>query len=150
MKINIEDIKKLREKTGAGMSDCREALEEAGGDMEKAIKKLRDLGIKRAEKKAEREVKAGAVFSYVHHTGRLGSMVALACETDFVAKTDDFQKLGKELALQVASMQPESVEILLEQEYVRDSSKKVSELILEVVGKLGENVVITDFKVVII
>ena len=126
MKINIEDIKKLREKTGAGMSDCREALEEAGGDMEKAIKKLRDLGIKRAEKKAEREVKAGAVFSYVHHTGRLGSMVALACETDFVAKTDDFQKLGKEL------------------------SKKVSELILEVVGKLGENVVITDFKVVII
>ena len=150
MKINIEDIKKLREKTGAGMSDCREALEEAGGDMEKAIKKLRDLGIKRAEKKAEREVKAGAVFSYVHHTGRLGSMVALACETDFVAKTDDFQKLGKELVLQVASTQPESMEILLEQEYVRDSSKKVSELILEVVGKLGENVVITDFKVVII
>ena len=150
MKINIEDIKKLREKTGAGMSDCREALEEAGGDSNEAIKLISKRGLDRAAKKVGREVRAGAVFSYVHHTGRLGSMVALACETDFVAKTDDFLKLGKELALQVASMQPESVEILLEQEYVRDSSKKVSELILEVVGKLGENVVITDFKVVII
>src|SRR3990167_11414006 len=131
MKVSIEDIKKLREKMGAGVSDCRQAREEWGGDMKKSEEWLRQKGMEKAAKKADREVKAGAVFSYVHHTGRLGSMVALACETDFVAKTDDFQKLGRELALQVASTQPESVEVLLEQEYIRDPSKKISELIKE-------------------
>src|SRR3989344_569777 len=117
-------------------------------DIKKAEEGLRKRGIERAAKKADREVRAGAVFSYVHHTGRLGSMVALACETDFVAKTDDFQKLGRELALQAASAGPATAEELLEQEYVRDPSKKVSELIKEVIGKLGENIQIIDFKVV--
>ena len=148
MKVSIEDIKKLREKMGAGVSDCRQALEECGGDMKKSEEWLRQKGMEKAAKKADREVKAGAVFSYVHHTGRLGSMVALACETDFVAKTDDFQKLGRELALQAASAGPATAEELLEQEYVRDPSKKVSELIKEVIGKLGANIQIIDFKVV--
>ena len=147
IKINIEDIKKLRAETGAGIADCRQALEETG-DYKVAKEWLRKKGIEKAAKKAEREVKAGQVFSYVHHTGRLGSMVALACETDFVAKTDDFQKLGRELALQVASTQPESVEVLLEQEYIRDPSKKISELIKEVIGKLGENIRVIETKVV--
>ena len=147
MKTSIEDIKRLRIETGAGIADCRQALEETG-DYKVAKEWLRKKGIEKAAKKAEREVKAGQVFSYVHHPGRLGSMVALACETDFVAKTDDFQKLGRELALQVASTQPESVEVLLEQEYIRDPSKKISELIKEVIGKLGENIRVIETKVV--
>lgn len=150
MKVDIEEIKRLREKTGAGVSDCRECLEECCGDFAKAEEMLRKKGIEKAAKKSEREVKVGSVFSYVHHTGRLGSMVALACETDFVAKTDDFQKLGRELALQVASTQPESVEVFLEQEYIRDTSKKVSDLIKAVIGKLGENILVLEFKVVVI
>ncbi|TSC84553.1 MAG: elongation factor T [Microgenomates group bacterium Gr01-1014_16] len=147
MKVSIEDIKKLRVETGAGVSDCRQALKETG-DYKAAEEWLRKKGIEKAAKKSEREVKAGRVFSYAHHTGRLGSMVAVACETDFVAKTDDFQKLGKELALQVASTQPESVEILLDQEYIRDPGKKIGDLIKEVIGKLGENIQVIEFKVV--
>lgn len=149
MKVKIEDIKKLRAGTGAGVSDCRQALEETG-DYKDAREWLRKKGMERAASKALREVKAGQVFCYVHHTGRLGSMVALACETDFVAKTDDFQKLGRELALQVASMHPESVEVLLEQEYIRDPGKKIRELISEVIGKVGENIRVTDVKVVVV
>ena len=92
-------------------------------------------------------IKIGSVFSYVHHTSRLGVLVALGCETDFVAKTDDFQKLGKELALQVAATKPANVEELLASEYVRDGSKKIEEVIKEVIGKLGENIQVVDFKV---
>ncbi len=150
MKVKIEDIKKLREKTDAGIADCRQALEEANGKMDEAVKILKKKGIERAEKKAEREVRAGQVFSYVHHTGRVASLVALACETDFVAKTEHFQNLGKELSLHVASAKPASVEELLDQEYVRDPSKKISELIQETVGVLGENILVTDFKVMVI
>lgn len=147
MKIKLEDIKKLREETSAGVADCRQALEEAKGKMDEAIRILRKKGLERAEKKADRVVKAGAVFSYVHHTGKVGSMVALACETDFVAKTDEFSKLGKELAMQVVSMRPEKIDDLLQQEYVRDPSKKIEEVIKEVVGKLGENIQIVSFSV---
>lgn len=147
MKVKIGDIKKLREKTDAGISDCRQALEEASGKMDEAIKILRKKGIERAEKKAEREVKAGSVFSYVHHTGRVAALVALACETDFVARTDEFQKLGKELAMQVVATKPGTVAELLEGEYMRDPSKKIQELISEVIGKLGENIRVMDFAV---
>ncbi|KKS33024.1 MAG: Elongation factor Ts [Candidatus Amesbacteria bacterium GW2011_GWA2_42_12] len=145
IKVNLNDLKKLREATDAGVADCRQALEEANGKMEEAMKILRKKGIEKAAKKSEREVKAGRVFSYVHHTGRLGSLVSLACETDFVAKTEHFQNLGKELALHVASAKPASVEELLDQEYVRDPSKKISELIKETVGVLGENIQVVDF-----
>lgn len=150
MKVKIEDIKKLREKTDAGIADCREALEETNGKMDEAVKILRKKGIEKAAKKSEREVKAGRVFSYIHHTGRLGSLVALACETDFVAKTERFQNLGKELSLHVASAKPANVEELLDQEYVRDPSKKISELIKETVGVLGENILVVDFSVKLI
>ena len=148
MKIDIEKLKKLRELTKAGIADCREALEETSGDLKKAAELLRKRGIEKAAKKGDREVKAGMVFAYVHHTGRLGSMVALACETDFVAKTEDFQKLGKELALQAASGRPENAADLMKQEYVRDPAKTVGELVKEVIGKLGENIRVTDIKVV--
>ncbi len=149
-KVNLEDIKKLRDETSAGVADCRQALDECGGSLNKAREWLRKKGMERAEKKAEREVKAGSVFAYVHHTGRLGSLVALACETDFVAKTEDFGRLGKELALQVASTKPANIEELLEQEYVRDPKKKISEVIKEVIGKLGENIQVMDVKVAVV
>src|SRR3989338_4255118 len=102
----------------------------------------------KGEKKGEGEVKGGQVFSYVHHTSRLGSMVALACETDFVAKTDDFVKLGKELALHVAASRHESVDVLLGQECVRIPAKKISDLVKEVIGKLGENIQVVDVRIV--
>lgn len=145
IKVNLNDLKKLREATDAGVADCRQALEESNGDMKKATEWLKKKGVERAAKKSEREVKAGRVFSYIHHTGRLGSLVALACETDFVAKTDHFQNLGKELSMHVASAKPASVEELLDQEYVRDPSKKISDLIKETVGVLGENIQVVDF-----
>lgn len=150
MKIDIEAIKKLRERTGAGVADCRQCLEETGGDIKAAIKKLRDLGIKRADKKEGREVKAGAVFAYIHHNGRLGAMVALLCETDFVAKTDDFKGLGNDLAMQAAAGNPASVEELLKSPYLRDESKKVEEVIKGVIGKLGENIRVVDFRILMI
>ena len=103
--------------------------------------------MERAEKKGDRQVKAGLVFSYVHHTGRVGSMVALACETDFVVKTDEFRNLGRELAMQVAASRPLSVEEFLKENYNRDSSKTIGELVKEVIGKLGENIQVVDFAV---
>ena len=147
MKIKLEDIKKLREETEASVADCRSALEEATGNFEKAREIIRHKSLARAEKKSDRQVKAGFVSSYIHHNGRVGAVVSLACETDFVAKTDDFQKLGKELALHLAAARPETVEELLDQEYVRDPSQKISEVIKAVIGKLGENIQVVDFKV---
>jgi len=150
MKVKIEDIKKLREITGAGIADCRVALEETKGDLVTAEKILHKKGLEIAAKKAERQVKAGMVFAYVHHTGRLGTMVGLACETDFVAKTDDFQKLGKELAMQVAASNAGDVKELLESEYIRDPAKKVSDLIKETIGKLGENIQVVGLQVMVV
>ena len=148
MKVKLEDIKKLREQTGAGVADCRQALEECGGNPTKAAASLRKKGIEKAAKKAGREVTAGRVFSYIHHNGKIGALVCLACETDFVAKTDDFQALGRELALHIAASQPTTVAELLDQEYVRDPSKKISDLVKEVIGKLGENIRVIDFKTI--
>ncbi|OGD09484.1 translation elongation factor Ts [Candidatus Amesbacteria bacterium RIFOXYB1_FULL_44_23] len=148
MKIDVEAIKKLREATGAGVADCRMALEQSKGDAKKATEILRKKGIEKADKKSDRQVKAGMVFTYAHHTGRVGVILALACETDFVAKTDDFQNLGRELALHVCASTPSNVEELLKQEYVRDPSKTIENLIKEVIGKLGENIQVLEFKVV--
>lgn len=147
VKVSVDEIKKLRAATGAGIADCRQALEETKGDQKKAVEWLRKKGIEKADKKSDRQVKAGMVFAYSHHTGRLGAMLALACETSFVAKTDDFQNLGKELALHIAASKPKDTKTLLEQEYVRDPSKTIEELIKEVIGKLGENIQVMEFKV---
>lgn len=136
---SVDDIKKLREHTGAGIADCRLALDQSQGDFEKATEFLKKKGIERAAKKADRETHEGKVFAYVHG-GKIGVLVSLQCETDFVAKTEDFLNLGKELALQVASMQAETVDELLKQEYIRDSKVTISDMIKAVVGKLGENI----------
>lgn len=146
MKIEINQIKKLREETGAGMNDIKNALVEAEGNEEKAKEILRKKGFEKADKKADREIKAGRVFSYVHHNGTTGAMVSLGCETDFVAKTDEFQKLGAEIAMQVASMNPDNFEQLLKQDYIRDPQKTIGTLIKEVIAKTGENCQLLDFK----
>lgn len=144
MQITMDQIKALREETGSGIMDVRKALTESGGDEVKAREWLEKKGMKRAEDKAERETEAGYVFSYVHFNGKVGSLVKLACETDFVAKTEDFQNLGKEIAMQVASMKPESVEELLKQDYLRDSSKTIVAMIKLISGKTGENIKVVD------
>lgn len=145
MAVNVEDIKKLREDTGAGIADCRVALEEANGDFDKAKAILKEKGIDKAGSKSDREVKAGLVEAY-SHAGKVGSLVSLLCETDFVAKTEDFKYLAHELALQVVSMNPENVEELLKQEYVRDSSITIDALIKTYIAKLGENIQIGRFE----
>ncbi len=143
--INVEDIKNLREQTGAGIADCRMALEEAKGDFEKAKEVLKKKGLDKAASKADREVKAGLVETY-SHGGRVGVLVELLCETDFVAKTEDFKTLAHELSLQIASMKPESVTDLLDQEYIRDPSQKIDDLVKAAISKLGENIQIGRFE----
>ncbi len=145
MKVKIEDIKKLREATGAGLADCRLALEQAEGEYQKALKLVQEWGFEKAAKKAERPVGAGLVETYVHAGGRVGAMVELACETDFVARTDEFKRLAHELALQVAAMDPKDVEELGKQEYIRDASKTINDLVKEVMARVGENIVIRRF-----
>ena len=140
MTITVAQIKKLRDETGLGIMDVRKALTESDGDTKKAKAWLTKKGLKRAAEKAERDTSAGYVFSYVHFNGKVGSLAKLVCETDFVAKTEDFQKLGKEIAMQVASMKPKNVEELLKQDYLRDSSQKVEGMIKSLSGKTGENI----------
>lgn len=140
MNITAQQVKQLREETGAGIMDAKKALTESNGNVEKAKEWLKAKGLERADKKADRETGVSFIFSYVHFNGKVGTLVKLACETDFVAKTDDFQNLGKELAMQVASMGATAAEELLEQDYLRDPKKKISELVKEVSGKTGENV----------
>lgn len=143
--MDIKDIKKLRNETGAGIADCREALKEADGDMEKAKEWLKKKGLDKASAKQNREVKAGIVDVY-SHAGKVGVMVEVLCETDFVARTEDFKNLAHELSLQIASMNPSSVEDLLKQEYIRDPGMTVDQLIKGVVGKLGENIQVGRFE----
>lgn len=145
MEIPLELIKKLRSETGAGIADCRQALSESDGDMEKAKDWLKQKGLDKAASKGEREVKAGIVEVY-SHSGRVGVLVELLCETDFVARTDDFKSLAHELALQIASMNPSSLEDLLSQEYIRDNSLTVEQLVKTTIGKLGENIQIGRFE----
>lgn len=140
----LEKIKELREKTGAGIMEAKKALEEAGGDMTKAEAVIRERGLAKAAKKTDREVKSGVVYAYSHQ-GRIGVLVELLCETDFVAKNEEFVALAKEIAMQIASMDPESVEVLLDQEYVRDGSLKISDLVKNLIGKIGENMQIARF-----
>jgi len=109
--ISAAAVKELRELTGAGFMDCKRALEEAGGDMDKAVAALREKGLAAAAKKAGREAREGLVSSYIHAGGRLGVLIEVNCETDFVARTDDFQKLVRDLAVQVAGLAPEYVDI---------------------------------------
>lgn len=139
MSISVDDIKRLRQATGASIADVRQALEEADGDFDKATAIIKQKGFDRAESKSDRQVKAGVVEVY-SHAGRVGVLVEVLCETDFVAKTEDFKTLSHDLALQIASMNPANTEELLKQEFIKDPSLTIAALIKSVIGKLGENI----------
>jgi len=150
--ISASAVKELREKTGAGIMDCKRALQDASGNMEKATEALRQKGLTKHLKLAGRTASQGVIESYIHTGGRIGALVEVNCETDFVARTEEFRTLARELAMQVASMNPgtpgtmddESDEnALLNQEYIRDSSKTIRDLIKETIGKVGENIQIS-------
>jgi elongation factor Ts len=146
MAIDIELIKKIREETSASVSDCKKALEESDGDYKKALDWLKKKGIERAEKKAERATSQGLVESYVHANGKIGVIVTLLCETDFVARTSDFKSLAHEIAMQISAMDPKDVKTLLAQEYIRDSKLTIEDLIKQTIGKLGENIQVREFQ----
>jgi elongation factor Ts len=156
---SMDNIKRLREDTGAGIMDCKRALEDALGDLERAKGLLRERGIARAEGRAGRQAGQGLVHSYVHG-GRVGALVEVNCETDFVARTEDFQNLVHEIAMQVASMNPRVVSredlpegedaaaaeaALLEQAYIRDNHRTIRDLIQETIAKTGENIKVNRF-----
>jgi elongation factor Ts len=143
--ISTNDIAKLRQLTGAGIMDCRQALTESKGDFDQAKKWLSKKGLAVAAKKKDRQTEAGLVYSYIHAGSQVGSLILLSCETDFVARTKDFTVLAKEIALQVASMNPKDVKELLGQDYIREPGKKIQTLIDETIGKLGENIRIINF-----
>ena len=141
----IELVKKIRAEMGLGIMEIKSALEEAEGDETKAKQILKEKGFKKAESKAERETHQGRVATYTHATGKIGVMVELLCETDFVAKHEDFLALTKELCLQVAAMNPETVEDLMKQEFIKDPSKTIEEMIKALISKFGENMKINRF-----
>jgi len=190
MAVSAEDVQKLRQMTGAGMMDCKKALVETNGDTEKAVEFLRKKGMASAAKRAGREVHAGIIMSYIHPGAQLGVMVEVNCETDFVAKTEDFQEFAKDIAMQIAASNPigvnredipqKSIEkeleiyktqaleqgkpeqvvekiatgkldkyfsevALMEQHFVKDQNKTIKEHMLEISGKLGENISIRRF-----
>lgn len=144
-KIDAKTIKKLREETGAGILDTKEALEDANNNYEEAKEALLKKGLAKADKKADREAADGLVHSYIHAGGKVGSLVLIACETDFVAKTDDFKKLCHEVALQVATEEYSDVDELLGSEYIKDTSKTIEDLVKGTIAKLGENIQIKNF-----
>jgi elongation factor Ts len=142
--IDIDTIKRLRELTGVGITDAKKALVDAGGDFDKALEAMRAKGLTKAEKRAEREARAGLVGTY-SHDGRIGITVEVNCETDFVAKTDEFKELVKDMCLQICSMNPADTDELLKQPYVKDPSTTVEDYVKQHIAKLGENIVIRRF-----
>ena len=143
--ISASMVKDLREKTGAGMMDCKKALTETNGDMEKAIEYLREKGITKAAKKSSRIAAEGLVLAYVSEDNKIGAAVEVNSETDFVAKNEEFRTFVQALAKQVALNNPADVEALLNEEYIEEAGKKVSEVLTDKVAKIGENMNIRRF-----
>ena len=190
MNIDAKRVKELREKTGAGMMDCKKALVEANGDIEIAIDNLRKSGAAKAAKKSSRSAKEGLIYSYIHHGGRLGVLLDIGCETDFVAKTDGFVDLARNISMQIAATNPISINredvsedvinrekdiyseqakstgkpdnvvekivdgklnkyfqesCLVEQVFIKDSDKKIKDLVTETIATLGENITLNRY-----
>ena len=162
MKIPIETVKELRSRTNVGIADCNKALLEVGGDVEKAVEFLKQRGAAIAEAKKDTAATEGIVDAYIHHTRRVGALVELNCETDFVARTPEFKDLAHDLAMQVAAQTPQFVaseEIppeaeaetdpqtvcLLNQPFIKDPTRTVQEIITETVAKVGENIKVRRF-----
>lgn len=138
--FDINKLKILRQQTGVSFSLCKKALEESNNDLEVAKKLLKKWGAEKITDKLTRKTSQGGIFSYLHYNKKIASLVEIACETDFVSQNSEFQKLGEELAMQIASMNPENIEELLNQPYIRDPKKKIADLIQEAVLKFGENI----------
>lgn len=142
--VSLDDIKRLRELTGVGITDAKQALVEAGGNFDNALAAMRKKGLTKAEKRSEREARSGLVGSYVHD-GRIGVLVEVNCETDFVAKTDEFKDLVKDISLHIAASEPKDEKELLEQPFVKNPEITVGDYVKEHVAKLGENIVVRRF-----
>jgi len=143
--IYLEKLKKLRNETGISFSLCKKALEEAKGDLNQAKKLLQQWGGEKLKDKKDKKNQEGAIFSYVHHNGKIAALVEIFCETDFVAGNLEFKDLGKNIAMQIASLNPQSLDELLNQEYIKDSGKKINDLINEAALKFGEKIKIGRF-----
>ncbi|MCD6402498.1 translation elongation factor Ts [bacterium] len=144
--VNIEKVKQLREETGVSVIECKKALEESKGDIKKARELLKEKGEMILEKKAQREAKEGIIESYIHPNKKIGVLIELNCETDFVARSKKFQELAHELCLQIAAMAPENVETLMEQPWIKDETKTIKGFISEAIVKLGENIIVKRFQ----
>lgn len=142
--ISAQDIAKLRSQTGAGVMDCKEVLEQANGDFEKAKKILVTNAQTIAKKKSERPAKQGIIIAYVHQD-KIGVLLEINSESDFVARNDEFKELGREVAMQIASMNPKDTEELLAQPYIRDESISIKNLIEQKTAKIGENILVKRF-----
>lgn len=139
-----EEIQKLREKTGAGVIDCKKALEEAKGDFDRAVQIIQEKGLSKVEKRSGRSTGAGIIHSYVHN-GRIGVLLDVRAETDFVVRSEPFQELVHELAMQIAAMPAENVEELVKMPYIKDEKRTVNDIINDVIAKVGENVQVNAF-----
>jgi len=147
--ITTEQVKELRNKTGISVMQCKKALEEAEGDPEKALSILKEKGNEIALKKAGRDLNSGAVSSYIHSTGRVGAMVELLSETDFVANNEEFKAVAYDIAMQIAATplnELEDTETLLKQPFIKDPSKTVDDLVKEAIQKFGERIEIGRFE----
>jgi len=145
-KIDPKEVQRLRAETNAGVMDCKRALEDARGDFEQAKALLKERGLASVAKKSGREANEGTVSSYVHAGGRVGAIVLMASETDFVARSEEFQKLAQEIAMQVAAMSPKDVDALYAQAYIRDASKTIKDLVTTLAASVGENVSVRRFQ----
>ena len=143
--VKVEDLKKIREMTGVSVDAINKALEKADGKIEQALQFLKERGVSVAAKKSQRQTGEGLVFSYIHGNGKIGVMIKLFCETDFVARNEEFKNLGHELAMHIAAASPISVEELLDQPYVRDEDITIDALVKDHIGKLGENIRVGEF-----
>lgn len=142
--ISISDIKRLHELTGVGITDAKQALLESGGNFDEALAAMRKQGLTKAEKRGEREARAGLIGSYAHD-GRIGVIVEVNCETDFVAKTDEFKELVKDLCLHIAASDPKNESELMKQPFVKNPEQTVGDYVKEYIAKLGENIVVRRF-----
>ena len=158
MEITVNLIKELREKTGVGIMDCKKALKECDGDLNAAKKALKERGFAIAQKKSGRALGSGVIDTYMHAGGRIGAMVEINCETDFVARTDDFKTMAHDIAMQVAATNPKYLSAeeapegedpdetcLLSQPFIKDPQKTIQEIIVETISKVGENIGISKF-----
>ncbi len=142
--MTAQDIQRLRAATGAGILECKRALQDTGGDFDKAVALIGERGLVKAEKKATRTTGAGILESYIHNS-RVGVLLELRCETDFVVRSEPFRSLARELSMQIAAMDPADVSIFLAQPFIRDEKQTVNDLIKQTIAKVGENIKVERF-----